>query len=243
MTSASVIHPVPGLDVSELLGQPLARRHAGQRAELPGQVGLVEVPAVGGEAGQPRPRPSPPRRAASRLTSSFLARSNRMTRAAAFGVRPISARNRLARWRPLHPVSAARSATRTAPPARSSCRQDHSRPRGPPVRGAGPRGPPASCRSRISSSTANRSGQPGAARTRCWISAQTPPRTASAGTSRPASWPAGRPSSARPPAASAPAGCRTGRPSWVISAGAVCRPPSRVSYLPGGCLGSGWASM
>ena len=46
------MHPVPGLDVSELLGQPLARRHAGQRAELPGQVSLVEVAAVGGKVRQ-----------------------------------------------------------------------------------------------------------------------------------------------------------------------------------------------
>ena len=41
------------MDVSELLGQPLARRAAGQRAELPGQVGLVEVTAVGGQVGEP----------------------------------------------------------------------------------------------------------------------------------------------------------------------------------------------
>src|SRR5439155_3999383 len=44
-----VMQPVPGLDVSELLGQPLARRAARQCAELPGQVSLVEVTAVGGQ--------------------------------------------------------------------------------------------------------------------------------------------------------------------------------------------------
>jgi len=33
-----------------------------------------------------------------------------MTRAAAFGVRPISARNRLVRWRPLQPVPGGRQA-------------------------------------------------------------------------------------------------------------------------------------
>ena len=49
--------------------------------------------------------------------------SKRMTRAAAFGVRPISARNRLVRWRPLQPVPAASADTRTVPPARSSCCQ------------------------------------------------------------------------------------------------------------------------
>jgi hypothetical protein len=38
------------LDVSELLGQPLPGRAAGQGPELPGQVGLVVIAAVGGEA-------------------------------------------------------------------------------------------------------------------------------------------------------------------------------------------------
>src|SRR6478609_8889524 len=49
MLPGFVTQPVPGLDVSELLGQPLAWRAASQSAELPGQVGLVEVTAVGGQ--------------------------------------------------------------------------------------------------------------------------------------------------------------------------------------------------
>src|SRR5262249_58844222 len=58
------VQPGPGLDVSELLGQPLARRAAGQRAELPGQVSLVEVPAVPRQVRQeiialPPPPPHP----------------------------------------------------------------------------------------------------------------------------------------------------------------------------------------
>ena len=47
--------PGAGLDVSELLRQPGRRRAAGQRAELAGQVGLVVVAALGGQAGQAGP--------------------------------------------------------------------------------------------------------------------------------------------------------------------------------------------
>ena len=85
-----------------------------------------------------------------------------MTRAAAFGVSPISARKRLVRWRPLHPVPTASSDTRSAPPSRSNCRQAQLTSGAMP--GPGPTRPRPARRSRISSSTANRSGQPEAAK-------------------------------------------------------------------------------
>jgi hypothetical protein len=45
--------PQDGLDVSELLGQPLAGRAARQRAELAREMGLIEVPAGHGQVSQP----------------------------------------------------------------------------------------------------------------------------------------------------------------------------------------------
>src|SRR3954447_14320613 len=48
-----------------LLGQPARRRYAGQLVEVPGEVGLVVVPGLGGDggeigcAGAPQPPPGP----------------------------------------------------------------------------------------------------------------------------------------------------------------------------------------
>src|SRR5579859_1756109 len=57
--SPGPVHPgspgevVGGLDVSELLGQPLTGRAARQRVELAREVRLVEVSAGGGQVGEP----------------------------------------------------------------------------------------------------------------------------------------------------------------------------------------------
>ena len=173
-----------------------------------------------------------------------------MTRAAAFGVSPISARNRLARCRPLHPVPAARSATRTEPPVRSGLPPRTTAPRGLPVprrrRAGGSRCPRPACsgpaaaaaRSRPARRTAPASRtrpEPGrAARRRPGRGRPRPARA------RRASWQGGRPSRAR-----TPGGFSTEHwmpdcaPACLISAGAECRPPSRVPNSPGGCPGVG----
>jgi hypothetical protein len=76
------------LEESELLGQPPRRGAPGHRTELGGQVRLVVVAGLGREIRQPHAGSS-----RGRLSQAAPAKSNRNTRAAAFGDSPVSARN------------------------------------------------------------------------------------------------------------------------------------------------------
>ncbi len=208
------------------------------RCSAPARPG-PRIPGPGGPGRnirRPPRRPARPGGSPARAwpASRRRARSNRMTRAAALGVRPISRLNRARRYRSLQPVSAASRDTVSRPPERSSacqaCVTSGLTAALPPARSAASRARPPS----TSSSAANRPGQVRHSCSRWRTRPASGPSTSLPSRSKLASSPAGRPSRARAPSGLRYTWIPDWRPSCVISAGAVCRPPTRVSYRPAG---------
>ena len=191
------------LEEWELLAQPGRRRAAGERAPLPGQVGLVGVPAPLGDLGQGHPAQQRAGRLEPAQALHLLRRQPALgADQVAGGAGGCSRPRRPPRWTAAPRVSRASARPTSARGSGASWLRQRQR------AGSARPGRPASAG--VPSSRSGRSRRPGA--------------TSSSSSSSPASSAAGSPNSARAPAVVSSSWTPVWWPSWWISAGCACSP-------------------